>query len=1099
MRNSSHAPGLGLPTALSADRKTEFLRIVCRAIAPTERTAGEAVEHDESFEDEAQRLVQRWEQLVRFKAVGDPRAFARRLADFGLNPDSAVRWLLPEIRDVADPWPTWASVAHEVLGFQTESVDEGRVEDSCDVEQDVVQCDSTGVPVFPRFLSPFLATFRRRLRLSVADLDELAHPRAVDQIVRSLLVKLSTIAARTIAYEVKQRRARDELAGDSPSARYRDFETSIASLAGRTALFQAYPVLLRLLATVTLNLLDATAELLGRFRADRSLIADLLANSGGVGPIDSAIEGLSDPHLQGRTVWLLEFSGEARVIYKPRNVAIDAAYARVLEWLNGCGELLEMRCARVVARDGYGWCEYIQARDCVEEREVARYFRRQGIHVALFHFLCGADFHEGNFIAAGEWPIPIDLEGLLTPTQHIPSEAFRDLPPQLLPTSMTVAMTTLLPRWKAGSPGTLAYSASGINGPGDRVWPIRRPFWRELGSDQMQLSYEYAADGHPSASRPRLAGREVGVEQYLDEVVEGFREAYAVILRAREGLLQPGGILDDFRRTPNRAVLRDSREYADLLFWATAPDLLTSGAAQHVALEMLGPIPGDRAIEKYEHRCLWQRDFPIFRGLPCRSDLSTDEESFRAAVESPSFDQMIERLRAASEEQQEWQSGMIRASFRMALASVPQPPLGYCPKDSQGDAQGGSPPESLSQSDRNRLIEQAFELGETLDALAIRHRRGCSWLSLQRTSPTAPPLELVVPQPWMTAGAAGTALFLARLARATGDNRFAELSGLALRFANEAFEECRRRIADPHLMPMGLNGTGLMVYSLSTCAALLDDSQWSDRSLQLALAIPLDFCREVRNPDLLNGAAGLLLAILSLYRRHPDRLLLDRAQGLAAGILACQERGEGPAGFHVPEMHRPVLGMAHGAAGIAMALSRLHHIDGNRRWSDAARRGIDYERLHFCSEERDWPALQLHLDTPQFMTGWCGGAPGIGLSRLAIKETCDLAIEDEINTAVDTTVRRLGSGPHNLCCGEAGRITFLAEAGRSLGRPELTATAANSALRMIDEYAGCGFWKLQHYCERSIVPGLLDGISGLGLALLDVACPEPDFHVLTVD
>jgi lantibiotic modifying enzyme len=133
------------------------------------------------------------------------------------------------------------------------------------------------------------------------------------------------------------------------------------------------------------------------------------------------------------------------------------------------------------------------------------------------------------------------------------------------------------------------------------------------------------------------------------------------------------------------------------------------------------------------------------------------------------------------------------------------------------------------------------------------------------------------------------------------------------------------------------------------------------------------------------------------------------------------------------------------------------------------------------------------------MTGWCGGAPGIGLSRLAIKETCDLAIEDEINTAVDTTVRRLGSGPHNLCCGEAGRITFLAEAGRSLGRPELTATAANSALRMIDEYAGCGFWKLQHYCERSIVPGLLDGISGLGLALLDVACPEPDFHVLTVD
>jgi lantibiotic modifying enzyme len=300
-------------------------------------------------------------------------------------------------------------------------------------------------------------------------------------------------------------------------------------------------------------------------------------------------------------------------------------------------------------------------------------------------------------------------------------------------------------------------------------------------------------------------------------------------------------------------------------------------------------------------------------------------------------------------------------------------------------------------------------------------------------------------------------------------------------------------------MPTGLNGSGLVIYSLLSCARTLQDQHFNQLAFRAAMMIPLESCHSVRNPDVLNGAAGLLLAVLALYYQHRDARLLDRARELASGIVDCQEKGDAPAGWTVPGMHRPLLGMAHGAAGIAMALWRLHQIDADRRWSKSAHRGLEYERQFFAAKERDWPNLQLSLETPQFMTGWCAGAPGIGLARLAMRDVPDSAIGDEIEAAIATTSRHLGSGAQHLCCGESGRIVFLEIAGRMLNRPELKTQAKDAALGMVDAYAKCGSWKLQRFCERNIVPGLLDGISGIGLALLQVAAPESTPNILTME
>lgn len=56
---------------------------------------------------------------------------------------------------------------------------------------------------------------------------------------------------------------------------------------------------------------------------------------------------------------------------------------------------------------------------------------------------------------------------------------------------------------------------------------------------------------------------------------------------------------------------------------------------------------------------------------------------------------------------------------------------------------------------------------------------------------------------------------------------------------------------------------------------------------------------------------------------------------------------------------RPLAGFSHGAAGIALALLRLHASRPEPAFLQAARDGVAFERAVFSPEERNWPAQQV--------------------------------------------------------------------------------------------------------------------------------------------
>ena len=178
-------------------------------------------------------------------------------------------------------------------------------------------------------------------------------------------------------------------------------------------------MLLRLAATLTRQWIDTSREFILRLDADLPAIRrDLGPAKGNVAKIESDV---SDPHNGGRSVRVVAFADGSRVLYKPKDLRLDIAWRGLAGRLNQAGAPVELKAVHAIARDGYGWTEFIEHAG-TDAEGCKRFFRRAGAWLALFHCFAAADMHQENMIAAGDHPVPIDLETILhaTPAHKTP-------------------------------------------------------------------------------------------------------------------------------------------------------------------------------------------------------------------------------------------------------------------------------------------------------------------------------------------------------------------------------------------------------------------------------------------------------------------------------------------------------------------------------------------------------------------------------------------------------------------------------------------------------------------------------------------------------
>jgi lantibiotic modifying enzyme len=256
-------------------------------------------------------------------------------------------------------------------------------------------------------------------------------------------------------------------------------------------------------------------------------------------------------------------------------------------------------------------------------------------------------------------------------------------------------------------------------------------------------------------------------------------------------------------------------------------------------------------------------------------------------------------------------------------------------------------------------------------------------------------------------------------------------------------------------------------------------------------------------PDLLSGRAGAIVALLLLREELGEDDLLDRAAVLGDQLLRIAEKEQTGFSWRAEAHKFPynLTGFSHGTAGIGYALLELHAATREAKYRQGAEEAFAYGRSWFDRDEANWPDLRsVQKRTPRKQLGrlpyvsyWCHGAPGIGLSRLrAYQLLGDDLYREEAQYALETTRRavdaalRAGAeaGDFSLCHGVPGLAQILLYGRQILGQgwsgSDTSALVAQVARLGVEQQATAG---------GGHTPGLMVGQAGTGLFYLSLTNP----------
>jgi type 2 lantibiotic biosynthesis protein LanM len=928
----------------------------------------------------------------------------------------------------------------------------------------------------------------------------------VDLLLSILGDRLTRILGPTLVLELNIARLEGQLDGDTSTDRFASFVHGLLNREVAMSLLSEYPVAARLVTEEIAQWIDWSVEFLRNLCADWSLIREQFSPHESPGVLANIVGAAGDGHRRGRSVLVVEFQNGLRIVYKPRSLAVEAHFQQLLDWLNRHGAEPAFRTLRVLDRGDHGWVEFIEQQACASREEVRRFYERQGAFAAIFYALEANDFHSENLVAAGEHPVPIDLETLCQPLPRTQADD-----PLLAEYDTVVGRSVLrsglLPRlsWAEGDSDGVDVSGLGGRGGQRSPDPVRR--WTGEGTDQMTIQRE-PIEIPADRNQPRLAGAQVDVLEYADAIERGFVAMYRLLESQRDRLLAADGPLDSFANDEVRVVLRDSRTYGLLLRESYHPDLLHDALDRDRHLDRLwtrtARQPEFARVVPFERLDLQHGDIPIFTSRPNSRDLWTGDRHRLPEYFSRSGSEMVRgRILALCDDDLHRQVWLLRGSLStMAASRSDKKPLAVrfaAAPSADVCAVAAVSTGKMLLPRRDRFLEEACYIGDQLLTRAIRGGAQLIWTGV---SPRLNGWTMAPTGADLYSGLPGIALFFGYLGAVTHEARWTRAAEGTLESVLSLIDSGK-----PGLSTIGaFSGWGGILYSLAHLGTLWQRPELFQRAEDIAVTLAPLIDQDLQL-DVLSGSAGCLAGLLSLHAVHPSQLILDAAMRCGDRLVHQARRGGGVANWLADGISdSPLTGFSHGAAGIAWALHGLHAVMGDQRFDALAEEAIAFERSVFCPRERNWPdyrgAARDADSAVRCAVTWCHGAPGIGLARLRMSARCESResrenMSSEIQTAIQTTLEQGFGFNHSLCHGDLGNLEFLWEASRACIDANLNERVQNIAEVIVDGAATNG-WS----CGIPMpipTPGLMTGLAGIGYELLRLAEPNQTPSLLALD
>jgi type 2 lantibiotic biosynthesis protein LanM len=1089
--------------------KDFLIEIVCKASTINERLETDFFSNNAQINDAiVNSRVEKWCQRA---AQGNWEKFEKRLAWDGLDL-STIRRVLGYVCIVNDSFatdsfletlPAWVETLQQAMqaaaAVYLEILEKGNLNE--------YRCLDPQEPLpFEELFLPFINVARQNLIAQAGSNYSLLSESAQATLERSLLMQLSGLGSQAmeLQFSIFRNFQQSSLArllkpipGNLSQEQYQAFIKGM--LSGKLlSFFRKYSVLARLLVVATDLWVDATREFLQRLGSDWYKIQRTFQGETELGQVDAVESALSDPHNNGRTAIAVKFTSGLKLIYKPKDLGTEQAYFNLLAWFNDRGSPLPFKLLQVLNRSTHGWVEFVEHLPCQNQEEAKRYYQRGGMLLCVIHALKGNDCHGENIIACGEHPVLVDMETLMHhrvwEVEKLEDEAeVQSLANEQLWNS--VMRTSFLPNWNSRQNKRVAYDVSGLGGVDEQDVPFRVMQWQNINTDSMTLKYENGK--RPSfANVPSLDGINLSPENYVEEIVSGFRQMYQFLLAHRDAILATNGPLVALARHKVRFLFRDTFLYEFLLQRTYHPKFLRDGADRGIELDVLSrPLLASDSkpllwpLLRVEQQALAQLDIPYFSvGTDSNALALSPNQIIENSFKEPSYALVVSYLNQLNDADLEQQIGFIRGSLCSRMMPKPHNSL-LSEKSTLNFA-------AINRLTPEEIMIPVMAMAAELQQRAIRSADGSTtWIALGYL-PEAEKYQLQALDYGLFDGACGVALFLAALEKVTGGAGFRELALGALQPVCKNLQ--KPQISQKFAKKIGIGGglgLGSIIYTLVRSSLFLGEPDLLEDARQIASLIAPDRIDADRQFDIIFGAAGAILGLLALYKTSADPIVLE--QTITCGHHLLSHRVASDSGYRAWATlnGRLLTGISHGAAGIAYALLQLYATTQEQVFREAAEEAIAYERSVFSKKAGNWPDFRgstNHDGSFGFANSWCNGAPGIGLARLGSLAVLDTdEIRQDIEIALKTTLQCGLQEIDHLCCGNFGRIELLLAAAVQLSRIELMETAQKQAAWVVARAEKDGSFCLMPGFTRNVyMPGFFQGTAGIGYELLRFAYPD---------
>ncbi len=844
---------------------------------------------------------------------------------------------------------------------------------------------------------------------------------------------------------------------------------------GFRKLFEERPVLLRMIATLTRQWIDTSCEFACRLGGDLEMLRRDFLGSGAL-RVAEIEGGRSDRHNDGRSVLIVTFEDGVRIVYKPKDLRLDVAWHGLVARLNQSSPPLELRAVRAVDCGNYGWTEFIDHTGCADERGWDLFFRRAGAWLALLHGFAATDMHQENIIAAGDHPVPIDLETLLqsapAPKAGEPEGAAYAAAADMIANSVT--RVGLLPAY-GRAPDNSVFAMGGLTSD----WNSRVEIsWEDINTDRMRPARKKIVSS-TNPNLPYVGSRYASFGDHFDAFLQGF-EDYGDFLSRRAQGPDRGSLFGGFAGAPVRKVVRPTRFYSMLLQRLKSHRIMEDGAIWSAEADFIARFSDWNEttdptwpLHRAERAALVTLNVPHFVSPSDKGEIR-DAAGMVATMESvPGLARAQARLSAFDRGEIAWQSSVVRANAEPA-----KPPVTM----RQVSAGADIPLASTA----TIFASEADRIAAELSALAIRRGTSAAWVGLDWLG-DAEAYQLVCLGPDLYNGVSGIGVFLAAHSQVTGHAPSGELALAGVEYLRKKLRDGNAARFARSLGIGGAAGLGSIVYALTLISdSLRDDSLRSDAQAASQF-ITDDMIAADKRLDVIGGAAGAILGLLRLYRdtgaadvltraaKCGDHLLRQDRVGVA-GRRSFVGQGFGTQGLN---------GMSHGAAGFAYALASLAAATGREDFALAASECLGFENASYDPDRSNWPDRR-HPGEPGWACRWCHGAPGIGMARAAMltRGAADPQIlVTDIGNALAGADAGWPSEIDTLCCGTLGSVEFFCEAADALDRADLRESAARRLAAVVEAAASAGDYRWNSG-KRQFNLGMFRGLAGLGYTLL---------------